>query len=454
MEDALEENVQNFIEDDSSDSALDLGGQVKDLSWRAWEPSVSELCTKKQDGELILRPSWQRDFVWDQKKASRLIESVIINVPVPIVYLDEDKEGILTVIDGQQRLTSLISFIEGKFERSEKEFVDFKLKGLDVLSEANNKGFNELDKTTQRKIKNTPIRCIVIEAKSHPDIKFEIFERLNTGAVKLNDDELRNSIYRGPYIDLLRELASNTDFQHLLNRPQFHKRMIDRGMILRFFAFLDKTYLKYKPPIKQFVNHEIEENKNLDRAKEKEYREKFLQAIEMSKLVFGDKAFRRYVPGSKDNTAGNWATTRINMALFDIIMWGFANYEKSQVVPHADEIREELVYLMSNDQDFIDSIMIQTSNLEMVQRRFEIWKNSLKEIIGYIGTKEPRNFSYELKKQLFKTNNTCAICGQAIHDIDDAEVDHILHYWRGGKTIPENARLAHRYCNRKRGGGD
>ena len=140
------------------------------------------------------------------------------------------------------------------------------------------------------------------------------------------------------------------------------------------------------------------------------------------------------------------------MALFDIIMWGFANYEKNQIIPKADTIREELIYLMTHDQDFIDSIMIQTSGTEQVQKRFEIWKNSLKEVVGYIGKKEPRIFSFSLKKELFELDSTCKICEQAILNIDDAEVDHIEHYWRGGKTIPENARLVHRYCNRQRGG--
>ncbi len=452
MQKETEENIQDFLEDDSNENTLDLKGQVKDLYWRPWEPSISELCSKKQDGELILQPTWQRDFVWDQKKASRLIESILINVPLPVVYLDEDNEGIFTVIDGQQRLTSLISFIEGKFLKTEKDIVDFKLKGIDIMAELNGKKFSELEKVVQRKIKNTPIKCIVIEAKSHPDIKFEIFERLNTGAVKLNDDELRNSMYRGPYVDLLKELAANEDFQYLLNRPQFHKRMIDRGMALRFLAFWNKTYLKYKPPIKQFVNHEINENKNLSKEKETEYRNKFLHSIEMSKLVFADKAFRRYIPGTSENPNGNWATTRVNMALFDITMWGFANYEKNQIVPKADVIREEMIYLMSNNQDFIDSTMIQTSGSEQTQKRFEIWKNSLKNIIGYMGHKEPRTFSLSLKKELFELGNTCSICKQAIHNIDDSEIDHIKHYWRGGETIPENARLTHRYCNRQRGG--
>lgn len=452
MENNKDEDIKDFLEGDEGDEALDLSGQVRDLFWHTWEPGVSELHTKKQDGELVLQPVWQRDFVWNQKKASRLIESVLINVPLPVVYLSEDTDGILTVIDGQQRLTSLISFIEGKFSKFEDELVDFSLKGLDVLPELNNQKFSELDKKAQRKIKNTPIRCIVIEAKSHPDIKFEIFERLNTGAEKLNDDELRNSIYRGPYIELLKELAGNKDFQFLLNRPQFHKRMKDRGMVLRFLTFWNKTYLKYKPSIKQFLNHEIDENKNLSNDRASDYRIRFFRAIEMSKLVFGKEAFRRYIPGSAENPEGKWSVTRINMALFDVVTWGFANYEKNQIVPNADIIREELIHLMSNNQEFIDSIMIQTSNTEQLQKRFEIWKNSLKEIIGYIGRKEPRSFSFALKKELFEADSTCALCGQAIRNIDDSEVDHIKHYWRGGTTIPENARLTHRYCNRQRGG--
>jgi hypothetical protein len=442
---------ENLIEGDSNEESLNLTGQIKDLYWEDWTPSISELCNLKQEGELILQPSWQRDFVWDQKKASKLIESVLINVPLPAIYLDKDKNGKLTVIDGQQRLTSFISFIEGKFRKTEEETIEFSLKGLDIL-ELNNLKFAQLDKVMQRKIKNTPLKCIVIKPESHPDIKFEIFERLNTGAVKLNDDELRNSVFRGPHIDLLKDLSENEDFQDILNRPQFHKRMIDRGMILRFLSFYNKTYLKYRPPIKQFVNHELDENKSLSAEKIKEYKKIFLHSVDLSKIVFGDKAFKRYVPGSEDNRSGSWSATRINMALFDIVMWGFANYEKNQVVPNADAIREELINLMSSNQEFIDSIMIQTSSTEQVQKRFEVWKNSLKQVIGPIGKKEPRAFSYTLKKELFEQDKKCNICNQIIQSIDDAEVDHIEHYWRGGKSIPENARLVHRYCNRQRGG--
>ena len=114
--------------------------------------------------------------------------------------------------------------------------MDFSLKGLDVLPEINNQKFSEHKKRKENQ--NTPIRCIVIEAKSHPDIKLEIFERLNTGAGKSNDDELRNSIYRGPYIELLKKNWQEIkDFQFLLNRPQFHKRMKDRKDGITIFDF-------------------------------------------------------------------------------------------------------------------------------------------------------------------------------------------------------------------------
>lgn len=451
------EEVNNFLEGDEEDDveqesvALDLAGVVRDLFWRPWDPGVSELHSKKQDGELILQPVWQRDFVWNQKKASKLIESVLINVPLPVVYLSEDTDGALTVIDGQQRLTSLISFIEGKFPKSEHEMVDFNLTKLTVLPELSDKKFSELDRKAQRKIKNTPIHCIVIEASSHPDIKFEIFERLNTGAEKLNDDELRNSIYRGPYIELLKELAASADFQFLLNNEKLHKRMKDRGMVLRFLTFWNKTYLKYKSPAKQFLNHEINENKNLSLANAVDFRARFHRAIEMSKLVFSKFAFRRYILGTLENPNGEWLAD-INIGLFDVVMHGFADYEKSQIVPKADAIREELIHLMSSNDEFIDSITLDTSKTKQIRKRFEIWNKSLTDIVGYVGEIEPRSFSFSLKKQLFEDEKPCAICGQTMRDIDDTEVDHIEHYWRGGKTIPENARLTHRYCNRHRGG--
>ena len=101
---------------------------------------------------------------------------------------------------------------------------------------------------------------------------------------------------------------------------------------------------------------------------------------------------------------------------------------------------------MTSDKEFVDSIELSTSSVQAVTERFDKWRHAVEDIMG-IGQKEPRCFSQQLKDDLFKNNPTCAICNQSILTVDDAAVDHIEQYWQGGKTIPENARLAHRYCN-------
>ena len=404
--------------------------------------SIYELFRKFQRGDLILDPEFQRRYVWDNKKASLLIESVLLEVPIPVIYLAEEDNGKFTVIDGQQRLRSFFRFLNN----------EFKLRGLSVLSELNGKYFKDLDKEKQRKIEDTTLRVIEIRKESHSDVKFEIFERLNVGAVKLNDQELRNCIYRGRYNDLIKELAEDKDFLFLLGLKEPHKRMYDRELVLHFLAFYNQTYLKYKPPMKQFLNREMENNRNISEEKIKELRRVFKETVSMVKSVFGDKAFRRFIPGDEKDPNGRWEIRKINVGLFEIIMFGFSRYNKNQIIPLSDVIREELLHMMTSDKEFIASISGSgTTSTAKVTTRFKKWLDALEKIAGMPKT-EPRTFSWEFKKQLYDQNPVCAICGNKIMLIDDAVIDHIEHYWRGGKTIPSNARLVHRYCNLKRGG--
>ena len=109
-------------------------------------------------------------------------------------------------------------------------------------------------------------------------------------------------------------------------------------------------------------------------------------------------------------------------------------------------IREALIHLMADNQEFIDAIELSTSSVQAVTKRFDLWRAALKDVTGS-APKEERCFSRRLKEELFAANPTCGLCGQHIDHVDDAAVDHIEQYWAGGRTIPENARLAHRYCN-------
>jgi len=401
--------------------------------------SIFELYRQYQKGNLELRPEFQRLHVWDNKKSSRLIESVLMEVPIPVIYLSEESDGKYSVIDGQQRLNAFFNFLENKL----------RLRGLVVLPELNGKKYQEIPSNLQDKFENSTIRIIEIRRESQPDVKFEIFERLNTGAVQLNAQELRNCIYRGRYNDLLANLVEDKDFQFLLGLKEPHYRMQDRELILRFFAFYHNTHLKYTPSMKHFLNKDMEKYQNLSDEDENELRKIFRKSVKLAKTVFGDKAFRRFVLGSDEDPNGYWETRKINKGLFDIIMFGFTLYEENQIIPNSDAIREELLWLMTHDIAFIDTITVTTDRKDKIHTRFDKWLSALKEIVGTPRT-EPRTFSLHYKKQLWESNPTCAICGQKIHIIDDAEIDHVEQYWRGGKTIPSNARLTHRYCNRAR----
>jgi hypothetical protein len=413
------------------------------IVWQAKDFSIREFASMLQDGDLDLQPEYQRKYVATPKIASKLIESIIMDVPIPVIYLAEEQDGTYSVIDGQQRLTSFLSFITGKYPNGDL----FKLTGLKVYKELNRKLFSDLDKEFQNKIRKTTLHTIVIKKESNEDVKFEIFERLNTGSIKLNEDEIRNTVYRGDYIKLLAELEENETFHKVVQKDNYKKRMIYRGMILRFFAISEKSHLNYQPSMKQFCNKELRDNRYLSTEKAKEYRTKFHDCIDLVKVVFGETAFRRYIPSNSEKEQGNWTTTRINMALFDIQMCGFVNYSKNEILRNADYIREAMLELMTNNQDFIDSILLQTSNKEVLKKRFKIWLEKLDEIVGSSGY-EQRTYSFQVKKELFDKNPTCAISGQRILAIEDSEVDHILPFSKGGKTEIENAQLVLRYFNR------
>lgn len=426
-------------EDEQEPESLDVQGPRRIVT-EPQDLSLRELLNLEQEGELQLQPEFQRYYVFDDNKASRLVESALMSVPLPLVYLSEEADATMSVIDGQQRLTSFFRFLKNEFS----------LRGLTILTEYNRLQFRDLPSEMQRMLRGSTLRCIIIKRESNPDIKFEIFERLNTGSVKLNDQELRNCIYRGRFNALLRELAADTEWLRLLGRPSPDNRMTDREMILRFLAlFLDMN--QYQPPIKRFLNQAMEARREMSEPQAQQLRDLFRKTVTMVYSVFGDKAFKRFEPGYEGRPSGNWgAETRINMALFDAVMTSFALYESRDIVPHVDAVREALLDLMATNRTFIDAITLGTSSRDRLLARTQIWNNRLREVLSDPQS-EPRLFSRAFRRQLFENDSTCSICGQQISALDDAAVDHLIPYSLGGSTTPANGRLAHRYCNSARG---
>lgn len=449
IEKLIEEQEKDFKSVTEQEELELADDESRKIVWQAKDFSIREFASMLNDGDLDLQPEYQRKYVATKKIASKLIESILMDVPIPVIYLAEEKDGTYSVIDGQQRLTSFLSFISEKYPNGES----FKLTGLKVLKELNRKLFSELNNEEKNKIRKTTLHTIVIKKESNEDVKFAIFERLNTGSIKLNEDEIRNTVYRGNYINLLSELEGNITFHEVVQKENFKRRMFYRGMILRFLALSEKSYLNYQPSMKQFCNKELRDNRNLNEEKAEEYRKRFLHCVDLVKVVFGKTAFRRYASASEEKEKGNWTTTRINMALFDVQMCGFVNYSKNEVLNKADYIREAILELMANNQAFIDSILIQTSNKEVLKKRFKIWLEKLEEIIGN-KSYQKRTFPFSVKQELFHRKPYCAISNQRILAIEDAEVDHIVPYSKGGKTEIENAQLVLRYFNRAKSNND
>lgn len=406
------------------------------------DAQVDALYGRYHKGRLNIQPSYQRHYVWDAKKASQLIESILLGIPIPIIYLAEDKDGHVNVIDGQQRLTSLFSFIDGKFPSGKV----FKLTGLNAFTELKGKTFKELSDAQQSTIEEYPLRTITFTKDSDPELQYEIFSRLNTGSVALNDQELRNCIYRGPFNDALKEMAEYSEFRDLLGLKAAHPRMKDVELVLRFLSFYRKTYINYASPSKSFLNDMMRECQYVGETDLKKMREAFKRAVLNAKALLGEHAFRRFHIGNGNEVDGYWDAKIINISLYEVTMDSMARIDSNVLMRHLDELREAIISLMTTDQEFVLSISRASADKIAVQSRFKMWNKMIDDIIQN-DTAQPRCFPYELKKKLFDANPVCAICGQQISCIDDAAVDHIEQYWAGGKTVPENARLTHRYCN-------
>lgn len=224
--------------------------------------------------------------------------------------------------------------------------------------------------------------------------------------------------------------------------------MRDVELVLRFAAFFHTHYSQYSS-MRAFLNKDMEEHQAISDRDASKLRETFRKSGRLCGSLLGDKGFRRLVPGgSPSQPNGTW-TKKPSAALYDVLMYGFTQYEPNQVYPHLDELREALLWLMTADQEFIRVTDNTTGSRSAVQTRFEKWMRMLDDTLGS-PVSEPRTFSRDLKERLYRLNPRCAMCGARILEIDDAAVDHIEEYWRGGKKIEENARLAHRYCNEAR----
>lgn len=409
----------------------DLGEIIKTetVSIEKNDRSLSEFYRWYEEGSLILNTEWQREYVWDKRRASRLIESFLINLPVPVIYLAQNIEGNYEVIDGLQRLTSVFDFFGKKYE----------LRGLEIKKDLNGCEFPDLCKILQRKLKNSTLRTFELSQETPKDLMFLIFERLNTGGISLNEMEIRNCLYRGKMNDLIKELAQFKEFKLCVNQKNIHRRMKDRALILRFLAFYQMTYTKARRGLKAFFNEFCETYKEPAEKKLDEFHNQFKKAIKAAYSIFGKDGFR-LSPGRS-----------VNASVFQVVSVSFTEYDLGALTRSANAIRKEYNNLIETDDHWRDCVGRSTGDFERISYAFKTWNDRLGSVMENAEKNDSKRiFPRELKEKLYRQNNVCEICRQKISDMDDAALDHHKHHWRGGQTVPENARLVHRHCNATR----
>ena len=344
-----------------------------------YDPPVKALIAEIREKELIARPTFQRNAVWDRRRRSKFVESILLNIPIPNLFFAEDDDGTKVVVDGQQRLLALKDYVENSF----------RLGGLEVLHRLNGMQFGDLTERQQRIINNRTLRCLVISAKSDSEIRFEVFERLNTGGLPLNAQEVRHCVFRGGLNDLLHELATERSWLALLGRDNPDPRMNDCELILRFFA-VRHALPSYAPPLKTLLNHYMKTNRYAEKNALDEMRSAFLTTVDAVSKSFAGHPFRR--AQLIEQGIAEWDNS-LNRAVYDVQMLVMEGVDPVWVVANTAEIEARFVALCVDDQHFSDCVSRATANKTRMDYRLAVWNEALRglgAVLPFSGRIPPR----------------------------------------------------------------
>ena len=365
-------NMNNIISEEEIETAEDISCNPENFEeaviWGTdW--TTETIFTQLQKGNIDLNPSFQRRDAWTDREKSKLIESLILGLPVPPIILAENKnkKNSYIVIDGKQRLLSIRRFFE---ENDNGEFAPLKIKSLDILTDLNGCTYKKAKVKFPeyiRSIENQTIRTIII--KNWPDEPFlyTVFLRLNTGSKKLSPQELRQALKPGEFLDFLdASTAVSSPVLKMLGNKTADSRMRDIELTLRFYAFY-YFIEKYSGNLKDFLDMTCEElNKNWESNKE-EFSllfKRFEESIEFSfKIMNSDSPFGRYEDGK--------CISRFNRAFFELFTYYFIHDEIKNVVRKDSEQFIQLFMEMNEDVDFVNSISGSTKDIHNLALRFE-----------------------------------------------------------------------------------
>lgn len=341
--------------------------------------TISKLLDRLKNNELQLNPDFQRaSDLWDNKRKSRLIESIILRIPLPSFYFNEDKNGNYSVVDGLQRLSTIFQFIDSKALSSsiELNLADLKLSDMQYLTDLNGKTFDEIPRPYKRTINELEITSTIIRPSTPDLVKFNIFARLNQGGLAVNGQEIRNAIYPGIWRNYISTISHSETFLECTENKISKKRLTDHQMILRVFAlFATNADRCQKNILDEFLNYAlINFISKWDSDKWEKEIVKFFKGMLYSLKIFGDNAFRKL-----DYTKST--RSPINKTIFEIqvFLLGSGKYSDKQInnlIVNKESLLKMTEYEMRSNKSFIDALSSNTGS----DSSFYIRKNKFEEI--------------------------------------------------------------------------
>ena len=337
-EDLLIEEILSEEEDTEAGALI-----YKIISYPA-DYTLQGLYDKFERGELVI-PEFQRGWVWSHAKASKLIDSFLLGLPVPSIFLYKEPSQKQLVIDGQQRLRTVCAFFNGELPDGNKFFLK------DVSPQWEGKYYSDLDEPEKIRLRDTVLRSVIVEQLDPKDNSsiYHIFERLNTGGMSLTPQEVMSSSYHGPFNDFIVKLNRNLTWRTIVGSDKLDPRMRDVELVVRFFA-LWKGSDSYFKPMKEFLNRFMALHK-LETATEL-YQSTFVSTVERVAQTIGPRPFH--------------IRRGINAAIFDSVMVAFA---KSSPVP--PDVKARFQELLKNPS-YLEATSSATTDVDTVKRRIRL----------------------------------------------------------------------------------
>ena len=356
-------------QEDPQQSATEQPFDSSKIKVRTVNVVVDQVVSRIRYGEIDLQPDFQRvRGIWDVKRKSRLIESLLLRIPIPVFYVAADHDEQWKVVDGVQRISTIYGYIEGEFPLAQMEY----------RREFDGKRYGELPRPMQRRISETQLVVNVIEPGTPPEVMFNIFRRINTGGMTLNGQEIRHALNPGLVRNYLKTLAKSEAFLDATDRSIRPHRMTDRECVLRFLAFYIEPWERYTTG--SLENHLERAMKTInDMASEQldAVAGAFEKAMRAATRIFENDAFRkRYRPDGGRH--------QISLALFEA--WGVqlarcSPQEIDRLVAGRAEVRKRFMALLNGDTDFEKAISVSTGTPLRIRKRFTAIRDLVEEFL-------------------------------------------------------------------------